>query len=561
MATERKVRKFCSVCEKENLVAWKCLNCLELQCSDCKNVHEKFSISKNHILIPLDKLSPSMMEEQKLKITSAINNQEQCDLFCINCNIRIKTADSIMEHLTHNLDSFESFNKTLRTNIDSLISKITLEVGSSKSYDDKKQMVEEKREMKREIQKRYEEIILSCKANMKSLHNDVDKFYKEREKHIKEAKKRVGKESTKLVKARDKLGMLQHKAELPQLQTTFITTKQQLDKYVSTLPVDEQIVFQTGDQTADDISRDIGSLHYSIAASGKSGKSFQLELIDKSGPTKLQTVSVITPCGEVDVCIGGVKHKTIQLVNLTRPSTPLNEFTVTFYDFTSSADGSLLYITDFKNKCLQAVTKLGDLKNIKTFSPLLPTCVHVTSNHEIYVGIVESDSQNLDADSKRAILKLTPQGIFKSEFEFDLRGTRLFTVPYRCHVNETNKSIVVIDKYDPSTGRVIAFDETGEVKFRYSGFTASSKFKPFRPTNVSCTQMGETIICDIDNHSLHIIDKHGFFIQNLSTLEVGILHPHSMAIDSYDRLWIGTGHPPTDAKQKGQIYITRLTKK
>jgi hypothetical protein len=102
---------------------------------------------------------------------------------------------------------------------------------------------------------------------------------------------------------------------------------------------------------------------------------------------------------------------------------------------------------------------------------MLPTCVHVTLQDEIFVGIVDSDSKNMDSGSRRTILKLTCEGIKKADLEFDSRGVRLFTVPYRCCVNEVTKDIVVIDKHNAFTGRII-------------GTTNISS------CNVTCTQVG-----------------------------------------------------------------------
>jgi hypothetical protein len=46
---------------------------------------------------------------------------------------------------------------------------------------------------------------------------------------------------------------------------------------------------------------------------------------------------------------------------------------------------------------------------------MLPTCVHVTLQDEIFVGIVDSDSKNMDSGSRRTILKLTCEGIKKAD--------------------------------------------------------------------------------------------------------------------------------------------------
>ena len=553
-----KLRVFCHFCEKKNAVSWKCLCCQDLYCNDCKKVHEKFSISKDHIIVSLVKLNDKIMAEQKLKILSAIKSQGKCDLFCVKCELRINDVEKVEEHVDHQLDQFENFQNVNDINIKSLITKVNVELELPKDRDNQKQNIIEKKEIKKQVQQKYDEIMQSCKNKVKALHNEIDDFYKEKEKSIKESHTQVNKERTKLAIAKDKLCSLEHKNKSIQLQTAYQELKEQWQQYISVLPSHESVLFQSGKQTSVEIATQLGCLSYSRTIARGSVQKHHLQLVDTIQPIKLQTISLMSPCGERQACIGGIKSKTIQLVNVDSPSTPLNEITMTFYDFSTSVDGNLLYISDFKNKSLQTLSKVGILRKVKDFSPMLPTCVHVTLQDEIFVGIVDSDSKNMDSGSRRTILKLTCEGIKKADLEFDSRGVRLFTVPYRCCVNEVTKDIVIIDKHNAFTGRIIGINERGDVKFTYSGTESGTKKKYFLPTDIKCTKTGEIIICDIDNHSLHILDRNGTFLQNMSTLEVKILHPSSLAIDSNDQLWIGTS-PPTSGKQNGQIFITSLT--
>lgn len=539
---------------------WHCLDCSENLCHGCKALHERFAVTKDHIIVPEGSLPNGSIDDQKLKLLSLIREKGFGDVhvFCKTCQVKIKRKDTLMEHIGHNLENPADHVEDINTEIKHLLSKINAVVASPASFESKKQLTDEKTAMKKEVQKRCEEVILSCKARMKELHCDIDKFYKEKEKHVKEAKSRVGKEGAKLVKVKEKLVSTINKDDQVGLRTVFNETKQQLEKYKSALPFEEKIVLQTSGRQSTDVGKDIGCLNYTLSAAAKS-VNFHLELVSRYGTTKLRIVSVIMPCGPNEMCIGGVKHRTIQLVSLSRLSYPLNEFTMTFYDFTSSTDGNLLYITDFQNKSLKSLSKTGNLYTIKDFSPMFPTCVHITSQNQIFVGLVDKDSQNMDADSRRTVVQLSIKGDINADYEFDPKGIRLFTVPYRCHLNEVNNLLIVIDKYDPVTGRILAIDTKGEVRFRYSGFADNTKFKAFRPTDIRCTRHGETVICDIENHSLHILDRNGIFIQNLSTLELNISHPHSLAVDSYDQLWIGTGPPPSSGL-KGQIYSTKIVK-
>lgn len=560
MATikDAKFKTTCKFCEKKHLVSWKCLYCSDIYCNDCKKVHERFSVSKDHIIVSLGKLSDQMLAEQKLKILSALKSQGKCDLFCVSCQTRINAIDKVEEHVEHELDKYDSFQKDLEANILLLTSKINDEIDVLNQKDNRKQNELNKKEMKQEVQRRYEEVIESCRNRVKVLHNEIDQFYKDKDKRLKESLSEVNKERGKLLKANEKLKSLKQKNKTAELPEAYRELQEQWKQYLSILPSDESITFRAGDHTPVEFAAELGNLSYSSIAGGSFRQKHHLQLLETIEPTKLQVISLISPCGERQACVGGIKSKTIQLVDLANPSSPKHEISMTFYDFATSVDGNLLYISDFENKSLKALSKDGNLKTIRDFNTLFPTCVHVTSHDEIFVGIVESDSEKIQTDSRRAILKLSPQGNINVNLEFDPRGIRLFTVPYRCSVNETNNHVVVIDKYTPYTGRVIGIDEKGNVQFRYSGLESGTRNKLFMPTDIKCTYHGYTLICDIDNHSVHILDRNGTFIQNISTLDVKIMHPHSLAIDSNDKLWIGTGPPSTD-KQKGQIFITSLT--
>lgn len=205
------VKPPCRICEKGDPIVWTCVDCSEDLCHGCKALHERFAVTKDHIVIPEGSIPKGKLDDQKLRILSQVRDRGFCDVFCKTCQIKIQKRDTLMDHLGHTLENQADQIEDIDSEIKFLLSKINAAVSSPVSFDSKKQLADEKAAMKKEVQERCEEVILSCKSRMKELHCDIEKFYKEKEKHVKESKVKVGKESAKLIKARERLMSAQNK--------------------------------------------------------------------------------------------------------------------------------------------------------------------------------------------------------------------------------------------------------------------------------------------------------------------------------------------------------------
>ena len=116
---------------------------------------------------------------------------------------------------------------------------------------------------------------------------------------------------------------------------------------------------------------------------------------------------------------------------------------------------------------------------------------------------------------------------------------KLFKHPYRVAQNKITHALYIADRMDTGfkcTGKILALDTDNKVLYEYKG---SDDKKPFYPSGLCTDDLGHILITDLHNHSVHIVDKDGHFLQYLLTAKQGLTMPYNIDVDNQGNAWVG----------------------
>lgn len=214
-------------------------------------------------------------------------------------------------------------------------------------------------------------------------------------------------------------------------------------------------------------------------------------------------------------------------------------------------DKNVILGTDTKNKHIVRVANNGILKEVLNTSPLQPHGIHACSNGDLLVSqMYRADPKSVD--SKRLVHRLGKDYTVKLTIQFTasfFNKKHILNHPRRVTEN-SNGDIIVVDLSTETSGRVLAFDFVGKLRFTYEGNPKRSKFLPF---DVCCDSDLRVFVSDFFNHEINVLGCDGQFIQEIPTNMEGLLNPIAIAFDKKGKLWIG------GKGGKILIYITHKT--
>ena len=119
----------------------------------------------------------------------------------------------------------------------------------------------------------------------------------------------------------------------------------------------------------------------------------------------------------------------------------------------------------------------------------------------------------------------------KQTIQRDNQGNKLYLSGGYLSENR-NMDICVADRV---AGAVVVVSATGKLRFRYTG-SSSNPRESFYPCSITTDSWGNILICDRDNHRIHIIDRYGHFFRYLHNC--GLQDPCDLCVDSKDNLFV-----------------------
>ncbi|XP_052080042.1 uncharacterized protein LOC127718126 [Mytilus californianus] len=210
------------------------------------------------------------------------------------------------------------------------------------------------------------------------------------------------------------------------------------------------------------------------------------------------------------------------------------------FDTTINKEGEILFNEMVDNNSICMLSHTGEIPTVIDTSPMRPLSLHVNKDNELIVGIKEQGPifpvQN---DSVRQVVIFSRDNKKKVTLETDTKGKKLFSYPARIETDSKNV-LYVADWMDTDlSGRIVAVDTNGCMKFAYEG---NPDLQPFFPHGMAITPSDNIILSDQSNNALHVLNPTGellglHFIDSI----INIKAPLSLCIDHEGHLLIGSG--------------------
>ena len=298
------------------------------------------------------------------------------------------------------------------------------------------------------------------------------------------------------------------------------------------------------------------SKSFGILSSVKlSNKSHDTELkVLKSYTTDLSDVSRLVLLDKKTAWIYSYGGKIIRKVVVDDKIQTIKEIPDEIEDMTLTKSNDILI--SINSSDVKLITQSGQIKPFLSVSPLATTGIHVTHNNDIILGVVDGgDTYNPTDKSCRKIIVFGENKKEKQSHQYNKHKQRLFTYPFR--ITDVNSDIVVIDSTSNDEGRVVVLGKEGGVKWIYQGHPQiNTEDNPFNPCGIVTTSVGNVIVADCNNHTLHVISGEGELLTYKVMSDQGFIFPQSLDIDTCGQLWVGCD--TYKGKYDAKVHIIKL---
>ncbi|XP_061175598.1 uncharacterized protein LOC133184525 [Saccostrea echinata] len=183
-------------------------------------------------------------------------------------------------------------------------------------------------------------------------------------------------------------------------------------------------------------------------------------------------------------------------------------------------EGGIFY-SDNKNKCIRKVSP-DNIDNVAFRTNGRPLGICTTRSGDVIVCLQDCPGGK--------VVKYDERGHLKLEI------THKYLIEPFCVCLNINNDICISDAISQ---KVIVVDRYNKERFVYEGgYSWLSTFWKFFPCDLATDSLGNILIADRENATIHIIDKDGYFLRYLLTKRDELVWPHGVCIDNKDRLWV-----------------------
>ncbi|KAJ8321866.1 hypothetical protein KUTeg_000337 [Tegillarca granosa] len=194
------------------------------------------------------------------------------------------------------------------------------------------------------------------------------------------------------------------------------------------------------------------------------------------------------------------------------------------YDIAVTTKGEI-FVTEFSGTNIKKYLQDDSCINIVETQPYRTHGICLTSvQDEILVCLYKLN------DSK--VVRMTTAGQIKQTIQEDKKHQLLYKSP-RYVVENINEDVVVVDDYSA----IVVVNKKGEYRYKYPESLLSSQ-RIGDCFGIACDNRGCILVSDCGNHTIHLIDMDGMFIQFILTQQHGVYKPTGLSIDNKGQLWM-----------------------
>ncbi|CAC5371552.1 unnamed protein product [Mytilus coruscus] len=500
----------CQFCEESPDIKWKCINCELFLCQLCSSkIHGKIKASMEHEIINItdfgiEDFATSVRKVELENMVCTIHVKQKCFVFCKDCS---KPACSKCLNETHKMHDYKALDERydeIISEMNELIKKFESNLQFFKNEKDKLQKVlsdgdnnfHETRDIILQTEKEMKEVI---SKHAKDLLQELDAKWKPLENKIKTELSEIKKIEEEWETKKKNLNQV---LQSHQVEDIFTTSKT-LEK-----PLPECWVKKIKPNKTKFIPRNMEVKKVGQSMLGDIYIVPEMELIH-TFQSDVESVVALLLSSDNTAFIGNFanpEHSKLQTVKIETNNIKIErELQIQVFDMAWINDKEMLVSS---RKCdFKLYTKDGQIKKFKSFTPLKTSCVYVTKDNKLIVGLTESSPITLPPpkDCIRRLVIMNQDGYVQHIIEYDKDNQRLLTFPHR--VKTFHDKIIVVDVINKEfEGRVVMLDYGGQLHWTYNGcYSIHSDHVKLCAKDVAITSSEMILVTDSANHAIHIL--------------------------------------------------------
>lgn len=266
--------------------------------------------------------------------------------------------------------------------------------------------------------------------------------------------------------------------------------------------------------------------------------------------TKLIDIHHIVRYSDGTLWIADGTHEVLQHIKLKNHEIEvLSSFSIKTFSLTIDMHNNILVSSlDTQLKTIDGRTQQVS-STVFNIAPLTSLYIHTTQDKKVLVSAISPVR-------RCKVIVMDQAGNRLTEYENESNNKPLFTFAYS--LTSTSKGhICIIDKLDEDfRGRVLVIGQGGTIKGIYTGHAdVNTKDKPFTPLDILATPSDNILIADWEISVIHILNSDGEFISYCCVNNIGIQYPHSFALSTQGKLYIGCGNgEESPENHKAKLY-------
>ena len=550
--------KPCAFCKTDTNIRWRCVLCKTYMCDGCKNTHVIHVVhsSIQHEIIDIKECGDVLDIEPTLitdNIPCQIHKRKVNCMFCCSCDVLVCSDCISSSHKKHDLETIDKVCEEKIEKLTQFKQQILKNCSICKLETNTLQRTEIKRdsmyaEAIKQIDNKEKEIIEETTKDAQELRDKIEKDQKETKILISKGRLEIKQVEHSLEIKLEKVKIALQSNQGSTIFNAVIDTDENLQNLSFTELLQEIQDFVPVEKTNhNNILRLFGSL-----TSIKMKKENCLALnLTKSYTTDLSCVTRLVSIDNKTAWISNHTRKVLKQVVIDDNIQTIKQIPVWIYDMALTQSNDIL-MSMFCSSEVKLLTISGEIQPFLSVAPLLPCGIHVTNNNNIILGVVETGGTFKQTDrSCRKVIVFDENKKEIQSYQYNKHKQRLFTFPDR--VTGVNSDIVVIKATSEDEGRVVVLGKEGDVKWTYEGQPQiNTENKPFNPRDIVTTSLGNVIVADGINHTLHVISGEGGQLLTYKVMsDQGVIFPLSLDIDTCGQLWVGCNTyngKPDDAK-------------
>ncbi|XP_062617230.1 uncharacterized protein LOC134278942 [Saccostrea cucullata] len=196
------------------------------------------------------------------------------------------------------------------------------------------------------------------------------------------------------------------------------------------------------------------------------------------------------------------------------------------YDIAVTNVGDLVY-SDWGTSTIYKVTN-EQIEEVIRFQDWTPLQLCVTSSGDLLVTLYSDDQ----TQSKVARYS---GSIEKQTIQFDDEGKPLYSGNTIMKYITENRNLDICVA-DCGAEAVVVVNQTGKLRFRYTGHSSTAKCAPFEPYGITTDSQSHILTSDCNNHCIHILDQNGVFLCYIDNCD--LKNPYGIYVDKRDNLFV-----------------------